>query len=221
MPLTNCHYLPGRIWHITHRCHQQALLLQFKRDRRLWQRWLFEARRRYGLQVLNYMATRDHIHLLIRDRGEAEIPRAMSLIAGSTAQAFNGRKHRRGAFWEDCYHATAVESGEPLQRCLVYIDLNMVRAGEISDPADWDTCGYQEIQSPRTRYRIVDTNALMEALGIDDPQVLKKAHRRWVNKALWPPATGRRMEPASTGFCLRDEPLSYSARFDTETGLSD
>ena len=33
------------------------------------------------------------------------------------------------AFWEDRYHATAVQDGDHLIRCLVYIDLNMVRTG--------------------------------------------------------------------------------------------
>ncbi len=36
---------------------------------------------------------------------------------------------RHGALWENRYHATAIEVGKYLQRCLVYIDLNMVRAG--------------------------------------------------------------------------------------------
>ena len=37
---------------------------------------------------------------------------------------FNQRKTRKGAYWEDRYHATAVESGEHLARCRVYIDTN-------------------------------------------------------------------------------------------------
>ncbi|MGE4344011.1 MAG: hypothetical protein AB7F20_06950 [Geoalkalibacter sp.] len=44
---------------------------------------------------------------------------------------------RKGAFWEDRYHAAAIESGEHLLRCLVYIDLNMVRAGAVSHPQEW------------------------------------------------------------------------------------
>ena len=36
---------------------------------------------------------------------------------------------RKGAFWEDRYHATVIEKGEHLLRCIVYIDMNMVRAG--------------------------------------------------------------------------------------------
>jgi len=37
------------------------------RDRRRYLRWLFEAKKRFGLSVLNYMVTSNHIHLLIRD----------------------------------------------------------------------------------------------------------------------------------------------------------
>src|SRR5215813_4106355 len=50
----------------------------------------------------------------------------LELIAGRTAQEYNERKGRHGAFWEDRYHATAIEADERLHRCLVYIDLNIV-----------------------------------------------------------------------------------------------
>ncbi|VAW65049.1 Transposase and inactivated derivatives [hydrothermal vent metagenome] len=34
----------------------------------------------------------------------------MQLIAGRTAQEYNQRKNRKGAFWEDRYHATAIDT---------------------------------------------------------------------------------------------------------------
>ena len=46
----------GQLWHITHRCHRKQFLLKFARDRRAWVRWLYEARKRFGLCVLNYRA---------------------------------------------------------------------------------------------------------------------------------------------------------------------
>ena len=76
------------------------------------------------------MITSNHVHLLIKDTGPNVIADSMQLIAGRTAQEYNQRKDRQGAFWEDRYHATAIETDEHLHRCLVYIDLNMVRAGE-------------------------------------------------------------------------------------------
>jgi len=42
------HFLPGHVWHITHRCHKKEFLLKFARDRRGWLQWLFEAKKRYG-----------------------------------------------------------------------------------------------------------------------------------------------------------------------------
>jgi hypothetical protein len=50
------------------------------------------------------------------------------------------RKRRRNAYWEDRYHATPVESGEHVRRCLVYVDLDMVRAGvsgSVSLQVEW------------------------------------------------------------------------------------
>jgi len=48
------HYIPGYIWHITHRCHKREFLLKFSKDRHRWLQWLYQARKRYGLMVLNY-----------------------------------------------------------------------------------------------------------------------------------------------------------------------
>jgi hypothetical protein len=45
------------------------------------------------------------------------------------------------AFWEDRYHATAIEAGNHLRRCLVHIDLNMVRAGVVKHPSEWAHSG--------------------------------------------------------------------------------
>jgi putative transposase len=67
MPRANRYHVPGRIWHITHRCRKKEFLLKFIRDRRGWVHWLFEAKKRYGLFVLNYMVTSNHIHLLVVD----------------------------------------------------------------------------------------------------------------------------------------------------------
>ena len=90
MPRANRHYIPGYVWHITHRCHKKEFLLKFARDRRRWLQWLFEAKKRYGLRVLNYMVTSNHIHLLVRDIGDRDvIPNSIQLIAGRTGQEFN------------------------------------------------------------------------------------------------------------------------------------
>jgi hypothetical protein len=57
MPRANRHFVPGYVWHITHRCHRKSFLLKFARDRRRYLHWVFEAKKRFGLAVLNYVVT--------------------------------------------------------------------------------------------------------------------------------------------------------------------
>lgn len=184
MPRANRHFTAGQVWHITHRCHKREFLLKFARDRRAYVRWLFEARKRYGLCVLNYIVTSNHVHLLVKDGGRGEIASSMQLIAGAIGQDYNRRKSRPGAYWEDRYHATAVEELDHLQRCVSYIDLNMVRAGVVRHPCEWKASGYREIQSTRDRYAIVDTLALARLCGFGDVVAFRSAHRAWVEQAL-------------------------------------
>ncbi len=215
MPRANRYRLPGHVWHITHRCHRQDFLLKFARDRRVWRAWLFEARKQFRLCVLDYMVTSNHIHLLVRDRGQGEIAKSMQLLAGRTAQAYNQRKQRRGAYWEDRYHATAVDTEGYLARCMVYIDLNMVRAGAVAHPAEWDVCGYREIQNPPARYRIIDLPALMDLLGIRTLHQLQATHKDWTEEAL---KAEQSVRDESWSQCLAVGSRQFIAQFQSGLG---
>ena len=164
MPRSNRYFMSGRVWHITHRCHERKFLLKFGCDRRRWIHWLFEAKKRYKLSVLNYCVTSNHIHLLVFDKGKNEIIKSLQLTEGRLAQEYNIRKGREGSFWEDRYHATIVDTGNYLLRCSSYIDFNMVRANVVGHPSQWKECGFNEIMNGRKRYGIIDRIKLAELL---------------------------------------------------------
>jgi REP element-mobilizing transposase RayT len=145
---------------------------------------LFEAKKRYKLQVLDFAVTSNHIHLLVVDSDKDVIPHSLQLIAGRTAQEFNKRKKRKGAFWDDRYHATAIETGEHLLRCIAYIDLNMVRNGVVTHPSLWEHGGYNEIQDPRERYSILDRDKLVALSGCGSDEQFRTIHRQVVEESL-------------------------------------
>ena len=131
------------------------------------------------------MVTSNHIHLLVYDTGGRNvIPDSIKLIAGRTGQEYNVRKNRKGAFWEDRYHATAVESGRYLRQCIAYIDMNMVRAGVVKHPSEWEFCGYNEIQNPRKRKGIIDFDRLVSLLGFESYEDLKESHLKWIDSRI-------------------------------------
>ena len=241
------HYIPGQVWHITHRCHKSEFLLKFARDRRSFVQWLFKAKRRYGLTILDYCVTSNHIHLLVVDDKERmTIPKAIQLTAGRIAQEYNKRKNRKGAYWEDRYHATAIETGRHLLRCIIYIDLNMVRAGVVSHPEEWPFCGYNEIQEPRRKSILINYEKLAYLSGCDTYSSFQMRHKNLVEDALkadkiqrescWSQsvavgekqfvigiksqlaskALGRKTQSLDDGFQLREELMPYIADFDAQ-----
>ena len=244
MARANRHYIPGYVWHITHRCHQKEFLLKFSRDRRRFIKWLYEAKKRYGLSILNFSITSNHIHLLVFDNGNEVISKSMQLVAGRTGQEYNRRKNRKGAFWEDRYHATIVQTNRHLLSCMAYIDLNMVRVGVVMHPSEWQQCGYNEIIDQPKTSRLIDCKTLRSILGFSDADSLSYAYQQVVfdamkntvqgrqpmwtesiavgdedyvketKKKLTAMALGREIIPTDSAFALRESSFPYGAHFD-------
>jgi REP element-mobilizing transposase RayT len=57
---------------------------------------------------------------------------------------FNRTHQRRGTLWEQRYKSVIVESGDAARTMAAYIDLNPVRAGMVSDPAEYRWSSYGE-----------------------------------------------------------------------------
>lgn len=86
MPRANRYYQLGHVYHITHRCHNEQFFLKHRNEKRHYRYWLYQAVKRYGLSVLNYIVTSNHIHLLAYDTGDSVIANSMRLVASRVAQ---------------------------------------------------------------------------------------------------------------------------------------
>jgi putative transposase len=124
------------------------------------------------------------VHLLVKDTAPNVIAQSLQLVAGRTAQEYNHREGRKGAYWEDRYHATAVQADGHLARCVAYIDLNMVRAGVVSHPDEWTHGGYVEIQTPPARHGVTDIGELCDLFGFGGLAGLQAAQRGWVEDSM-------------------------------------
>ena len=60
--------------------------------------------------------------IVVEDGSSDTLPRSIHRVAGRTGQEYDERKNRNGAYWEDRYHATAIETGEHLLRCFTVRD---------------------------------------------------------------------------------------------------
>ena len=187
MPRGKRYIVPGHTYHLTHRCHNREFLLKFQKDRTVYWRMLRERVRKFGISLFNACVTSNHVHLLLRPdpSGALEsLSRFMQSLEGDFSQYYNRRKRRQNAFWGDRYHGTMIEFGEHLWKCLLYIDLNMVRAGVVGHPREWEWTGYQELMGLRKRYRLLDVPTLMEYLGAGTEQSFRENYAYCLDEAI-------------------------------------
>ena len=130
------------------------------------------------------MVTSNHVHLLIYEKKAGVISKSLQLVAGRVGQEYNIRKARKGAFWEDRYHATVIGTENYLIQCLVYIDLNMVRAGVVDHPQEWEFSGYNEIMNPKARYTIIDHEVLRGFFKVKTNQRLQEEYSMLLDREL-------------------------------------
>jgi hypothetical protein len=125
---------------------------------------------------------------------------------------------------------------------MVYIDLNMVRAGVVPHPSEVPFCGYHEILNTRQRYTLIDHESLTDLFNISSIEELRKTYRGWMEDSLekWgrehqPPWTesiavgdegfvgdvkgklgimGREVIGANGSYELREPTAAYEAVFD-------
>ncbi len=191
MPRSARLLLPGHIYHLTHRCHNGSFFLRFDTVRIEYRRRLWQAVRRFKIVMLNYCLTSNHTHLLLKVRRPASISTFMRHLEGEFASSYNRRKHRRGAFWSERYHATLIEEGCYFWNCMRYIDLNMVRAGVVRHPREWPWCGYNEIAGFRQRYRILALQELLRLGESSDPRAFAARYDVELDQALKTASGGR------------------------------
>jgi putative transposase len=165
MPRANRYILPGYLYHVTHRCHDRKFLFNSAAARTEYRRRLAAGLERFNVSLLGYAITSNHTHQILMSEETSAISLMIQSVDGKFAEYYNAVKGRRGAFWEDRFHAIMIEEGSHLFRCMAYIDLNMVRAGAVKHPAEWDWCSYRELTGERRRYRLVDREALLKLLG--------------------------------------------------------
>ena len=88
----------GGIFHVTHRCHNRDFLLKFACDRDAYRAKLRDHLPEFGVALLDYCITSNHLPLLLDAKERSEISGLMRTVAGEFARAYNRRKERMNAF---------------------------------------------------------------------------------------------------------------------------
>lgn len=136
-------------------------------DREDFQRMLAlldESARKFQVALHAYVLMDNHFHLLATPQTQDGLPLFMQAVGRSYVRYFNQRHGRTGTLWEGRYRSTVVETERYLLACMVYIDLNPVRAGLCTEAGQWPWSSHAHYMGTR-HDRLVTPQALYWALG--------------------------------------------------------
>ena len=88
------------------------------------------------VQVHAYVLMDNHMHLLVTPQKDGGLPAMMQGVGRSYVRTFNALHGRTGTLWEGRYRSAVIQSERYLLACMVYIDLNPVRAGMVAQAVD-------------------------------------------------------------------------------------
>jgi putative transposase len=129
--------VPGYPHHIIQRGNNRQAIFISKEDYEKLLGLLEEFAKKFGVAIHSYVLMSNHFHLLATPDSAEGVPRMMQALGRSYVRYFNSRHGRTGTLWEGRYRSTLIQAERYLLACMVYIDLNPVRAGMVADPADY------------------------------------------------------------------------------------
>ena len=105
--------------------------------------WLEEAARDCCCVIHAYVLMSNHVHLLLTPTETGAPSRLMQSLGRRYVQYANRFYRRTGSLWEGRYKSSVVQAESYLLACMRYIELNPVRAGMATDPAQYRWSSYR------------------------------------------------------------------------------
>lgn len=129
--------LPGHVHHVIQRGNNRQPIFADREDFEAMLSLLADNAHGNGTAIHAYVLMDNHFHLLATPSGEEGLPRMMQAVGRRYVQYFNRRHGRTGTLWEGRYRCAILQPERYLLPCMVYMDLNPVRAGQVQQPGDY------------------------------------------------------------------------------------
>jgi len=119
---------------ITFSCYRREPYLATPEARDTFLNSLEQVRRRYKMEILGYVVMPEHVHLLVSEPDDHEIPlfRALQALKISVSRRLTARP-----FWQDRYHDFNVFTHNKRVEKLKYMHRNPVKRGLVERPEEW------------------------------------------------------------------------------------
>jgi len=156
--------LPDHPHHVIQRGNNRQPIFVDRADRELFLGLLGENAARFGVALHAYVLMDNHFHLLATPAAADALPQWMQAVGRRYVRHFNDRHGRSGTLWEGRYKSTLIQTDRYFLACMVYMDLNPVRAGLAAEAQAYPWSSHAHYVGLRAD-RLITPHALYWALG--------------------------------------------------------
>ena len=195
--------LGGYPHHVILRGNNRQEIFLNAADREFLLTVLAEESKQHGVDVHAYVLMSNHFHLLLTPQTDQALPRMMQALGRRYVRHFNQRHGRTGTLWEGRYRSTVIETERYLLACMVYIDLNPVRAGLVAQANDFPWSSHGHYIGQRSDKRITP-HALWWTLG-NTPFAREAAYAEMVHAGIGTGQTTALTDATLRGWALGGE----------------
>jgi putative transposase len=129
--------------HVIQRGNNRQACFATEADFKAYACWLHKASLKFGVDIHAWVFMTNHIHLLVTPAEPMAISQAMQYLGRFYVRYFNFHYRRTGTLYEGRFKSSVVQSSQYLLACQRYIELNPVRAGMVTDPANYSWSSYR------------------------------------------------------------------------------
>lgn len=128
--------------HIICRGNNRQNVFHNDNDKLRYYTLLCELKNKNGIDILHYCLMDNHLHAIFRLKPVSTLSRFMKQVNLTYFHYYRKLYGYFGHFWQDRFKSNIVEMDSYLLQCGKYIELNPVRAGIVSHPADYPFSSY-------------------------------------------------------------------------------
>lgn len=195
--------VPGYPYHVIQRGNNRQAIFGADVDRETMHRLLADNAAQFDVAIHAYVLMDNHFHLLATPNTDDGLPRMMQAVGRRYVRHFNDSYGRSGTLWEGRYKSALVQSERYLLACMVYIDLNPVRAGMVARAQDFPWSSHAHYVGLRND-RLVTPHALVWELG-NTPFARESRYRELVQAGVSQEQQRAFGRSVTSGWVLGDE----------------
>jgi putative transposase len=200
--------VPGHLHHVIQRGNNGQVVFADATDHELLLALIDEHARKHRVALHAYVLMGNHFHLLATPETDEGIPQLMQSVGRRYVRKFNVRHGRTGTLWEGRYRSTVIQPEPYLLPCMVYLDLNPVRAGIVAEPGDYPWSSYRHYTGGHAD-KLITPHSLYWQLG-NTPFARDEAYTALVHAGITDAQKHALTESAMRGWALGDS--SYLTR---------